>query len=929
MPFNHMPNPTKSLVFAIGFIILSAILILAAFALPQTATACTTAGCPQPCGTTSCSCADGVTLNPQEFVAARDAGQITMSGIAVNSSALTATFNIQNSTGCAAPISMASYKMFDRQLSTQQLFSQTGPFNLAANSSKTMTVNLPSCMAQIDAFYGTAPAHLSDGNPYGYPSVPFIIAVDFYQNNGSGYADASGNFCTIPVPDVICSPATQNANVNQSVAMYASGGNGTYAWSAEGGYPASGSSNSFNTSYSTSGTKTVTVQSGGKTAQCQVVVSNPIPTLTCNPANQTVNVGDIASVSASGGIGNYSWSAAGGNPASGTGSNFSTSYATSGSKTVTVTAGTQTQTCYVTVQNPICILPTVTTNAATNITTNSAIIRGSNSGTVAIITFQYGTDPSNLNQTASPVGTIPDFYAQLGNLQANTTYYFRFVGTNSCGTRYGIILSFKTNFNPTAPSCVASPQSVTTSQTVNFTGSGGEGTFNWSIPGGTPATGSGATLPVTFATQGTKTATVTSAAGLSATCTVVVSPVACTVPTVTTNAATNVTQTSATLQGTVTNATSNYRFDYGTDPNNLNQSISASLSGSTITATLSGLQSNRLYYFRASADNSCGNTAGAILSFTTGQLANTPSCYATPQYVSVNDVVNVYGTGGDNSNYTWTVLNGIPSYGAGQYFTTRFTQPGTQIITVISSGQTSQCIVTVNQNYQPPYYPPYQPPYQPVIPGLQITKAVRNITAGQLSFVQSVEVSPLDQVEFEIRVRNTSNMAEPISVRDALPPGLLYIPGSAQASGLSAEGITYSDLSLGNVSPSQEVIIRFRANVAGNIPPGFLTNQATATSGSLTQTAFATVSIRPVGQVLGAADIITGPEDTLPIATLVGLFAAGLCYWLIYRRKEPQTSGISAWYPAPVALPESMNKNQVTSLIEKIRQAEKHPDTAR
>lgn len=103
--------------------------------------------------------------------------------------------------------------------------------------------------------------------------------------------------------------------------------------------------------------------------------------------------------------------------------------------------------------------PTVTTNAATNVTETDATLNGyfstgGNNGCSGAYCangtyfFQYGTNANSLTQqTASR--TMNNSYgsnvqAYVSGLQKNTTYYFRLVGSNSQGTRYGTTLSFVT-----------------------------------------------------------------------------------------------------------------------------------------------------------------------------------------------------------------------------------------------------------------------------------------------------------------------------------------------------------------------------------------------------------------------------------------------------------------------------------------------------
>lgn len=72
---------------------------------------------------------------------------------------------------------------------------------------------------------------------------------------------------------------------------------------------------------------------------------------TCAPSNQTVDTGENATLTASGGNGTYFWSATGGNPSFQTsGATFTTSYALAGSRTVSVASNGTVANCTVTVE---------------------------------------------------------------------------------------------------------------------------------------------------------------------------------------------------------------------------------------------------------------------------------------------------------------------------------------------------------------------------------------------------------------------------------------------------------------------------------------------------------------------------------------------------------------------------------------------------
>ena len=64
----------------------------------------------------------------QSLATAVSQGRITYSPIVVDAGTTTATFTMHNNTGCTAPITLTSYKMFDPLpvLSTQVLFDRAG-----------------------------------------------------------------------------------------------------------------------------------------------------------------------------------------------------------------------------------------------------------------------------------------------------------------------------------------------------------------------------------------------------------------------------------------------------------------------------------------------------------------------------------------------------------------------------------------------------------------------------------------------------------------------------------------------------------------------------------------------------------------------------------------------------------------------------------
>lgn len=755
------------------------------------------------------------------------AGQIASTYSGSQTSTATAT---NNSTDCTAQITFAAYKVFVTPgnpgwLDTQVLFdSQT--LTLAPGETKNFSVSIPTCYTQLDVYEGPVQPHLSDAAA-GFPGQN-LLAYKFANTS---------NLCTNATP-LACSPANQNVDINQSANFSATGGNGTYNWStnigSDYGNPASGTGTNFSTSYSTAGQKTVTVSSGSETASCLVTVNNPpVTELSCAPQTQTINVGDIAVFSATGGNGNYNWTSPGA-PSTGVGSNFSSAFSSAGVKTVSVTDGTQTKQCSVTVNE-----------VAQNLTC------------------------APLNQT----GNINDY--------------------------------------------------------LTFTAQGGSGSYNWSAYDGTPNIGSGSSFVTKFSTSGNKTISVVSG-GQSATCSASINAAVCNQPTAYVTAATNVTQNSATINAFVDpqGKSATYYFEYGTSQSYGYTTNSQTISSpQSVTFSVFGLQQNTTYYYRLVVQSECGNNQTQSMSFVTTETYNPPQqqvyCNPQNQNVNVNDWVNFNATGG-NGTYSWyTSQDASPYSGNGSSFGTRFSYNGTKIVTVSSSnGGSAQCMVYVNSQQQ----------YQ----NFQITKNVLNRTLGQTAYVPNVEAQAQDMVEFEIRVQTNSynnnynnNYNNQVIVRDTLPYGLAYVSGSTRVNGSQvADGIVGgSGIYLNNNYGNQEQVIRFLATVNQGQTSGTLTNQVSATMNGDTRSAYASVNIRPRGTVLGAADIVTGPEDTLPVALTLGFLSALVAYYFAYHRKNASlklnfASGIIAEAPAI----EPKKKTELEKMLERIRAEEKSPD---
>src|SRR5207249_3334500 len=297
-----------------------------------------------------------------------------------------------------------------------------------------------------------------------------------------------------------------------------------FTWTAVGGNPASGSGTSFTTTYSVKGTyvvnATVTDFNGAKAFKTASITINPLPladTVTA-PTSGTVGTAATFNVAATGGTTPYTftWTAVGGNPSSGSGTSFTTTYSVKGSYVVNAT---------VTDFNAKKAFKTATITISS--TPPSVTVTGPSTGTVGTaVTFNAaatgGTTPYTFTWTA--VGGNP---ASGSGTSFTTTYSVK--GTyvvNATVTDFNGAKAFKTasiTINPLPlADTVTGPTSGTVGTAVTFNAAATGGTtpytFSWTAVGGSPASGTGTSFITTYSVKGTYTvnATVTDFNGVKA-----------------------------------------------------------------------------------------------------------------------------------------------------------------------------------------------------------------------------------------------------------------------------------------------------------------------------------------------------------------------------------------------------------------------------
>lgn len=330
--------------------------------------------------------------------------------------------------------------------------------------------------------------------------------------------------------------------------------------------------------------------------------------------------------------------------------------------------------------------PTVTSGAASAITSISATVAGSIPATGCTAITAYGIEFSITNGFPNGTGTAVassnlaagNFSSNLAGLTPATTYYYHAYATNAGGTSYGAQGTFTTAtpglsanaltaFGNICLNVVAGPNSFTITGT-NLTGANinvgplagftfsttAGGTYTASLaltqPGGAylqqifvrftptavqsyngniPVNGGGA-VAINVAASG---------AGIN------------TAPSVTSGAASAITQVSATVAGTIPaagcTAVTAYGIEYSTTngfPNGTGTAVaSGNLTGVNFSSALAGLTPSTTYYYHAYATNAGGTSYGVQLSFTT----SAPVLTATPLTAFGANCINT--TTGPNS----------------------------------------------------------------------------------------------------------------------------------------------------------------------------------------------------------------------------------------------------------------------------------------
>ena len=144
-----------------------------------------------------------------------------------------------------------------------------------------------------------------------------------------------------------------------------------------------------------------------------------------------------------------------------------------------------------------------------------------------------------------------------------------------------------------------------------------------------------------------------------------------------------------------------------------------------------------------------------------------------------------------------------------------------------------------------------------VQPQLSITKTVA--TSGSSFFSHSITANPGQIVDFKIQVRATQGAVNNLSIRDIIPPGLIYLSNTTRVNGVlisDSSGFTAGGYDYGTLAQDQTVEVTFSGQLASQSYFGTSSQTVTNTAnarGSNVATVQDTADIRVQGTVASSS----------------------------------------------------------------------------
>jgi uncharacterized protein (TIGR02145 family) len=266
--------------------------------------------------------------------------------------------------------------------------------------------------------------------------------------------------------------------------------------------------------------------------------------------------------------------------------------------------------------------------------------------------------------TTSGTGTS----TTVSGLPAGTTYTFTVTNASGCiSSASGNVAINTQQTSPTAPVVGTITQPTCSVTTGSVALSSLPATGNWTLtrtPGGTTSTGTGTSTTISGLPAGTAyTFTVTNASGcISSASGSIAIGAQPTAPSATTSAATSISSTTATLNGTVNanGASTTVTFLYGEtssygSTSTASQSPVSGSSNTSVSAGITGLKPNTEYHYQVVAENCKGQKPGSDQQFTT--TSGCSDAYETNNTIATANTTAFSSLG--SSNYTNTIYGTI------------------------------------------------------------------------------------------------------------------------------------------------------------------------------------------------------------------------------------------------------------------------------
>jgi subtilisin family serine protease len=555
--------------------------------------------------------------------------------------------------------------------------------------------------------------------------------------------------------------------------------------------------------------------------------------------------------------------------------------------------------------------PQARTDDATVVTGTGATLNGtvlSDGGEACQYRFSYGAEPGSYTESTGWTGSLSTgeaFSAAVSGLSKGQPYYFIAELKNSEGEVSGGEQQFVTR--PDAPSAFLAEATGAQSIGLSWTSGDGAGAAQvqrkaGSYPAdrddgttvysgsGTSATDTGLVPDTTYYYRAWSEAAAGGvwsddyAEDMAATDGVL--------PVVSTQAAIDITATSALLQGTIVDARGDacqYRFEYDTGmgvPYAHSTDWTGDVNpGETFASGLSALSPGTLYFYRAQAKNTAGESSGVELSFTTLPSAPT-SLSATP---SGEDTVALSWTPGNGATDTFIVRK------AGGYPADR--SDGEQ---VYFDGGTlcSDYGLSAGTDY---YYRAWayhfdSDQYSAVPAEADATTPSDGTAAIAISPADFDVVLPSGVTrDYELTVLNNGDGTLDFTIGESIPPTPPPAPGESAASTPAEEGAAAS--ATAEVSPSStenvnEVIVKFKSGVRAS-----------------TAEVHANLGVATVARAQsGRFDVVRVPEGRKSSDVVRDYLDSGLVEYV-----EPNYGRSVTWAPDDSRYPEQWNFDQVNA----------------